>query len=86
MNHDPIIEEIFHHAYAQALFEKAHELLCPACSKLFESEALARYRLKMAQRRKEISDLQMKAEKERQRESHRRSLEKQNKRNQKGTQ
>ena len=81
MSHDPIVEEIYHHAFVEVLFDKANDVLCPACSKLLENEALDRYRMKMAQRREEISDLQMKAEKERQHDARRRELEKQNKEN-----
>jgi uncharacterized Zn finger protein (UPF0148 family) len=78
MNHDPIVEEIYHHAFAEVLFDKAHEVLCPACSRILESEALERYRAKMAQRRAEISDLEAKAAEEKQRESRRRELQKEN--------
>ncbi len=86
MNDDPIVEEIYHHAYAEALFNKAREMLCPACSKMLESEALERYRRKMAKRREEIAVMQTKVERERSIESRRKALDRENKRNRpKGT-
>jgi hypothetical protein len=81
MNDDPIIDQIYHHAFTEALFEKAHEVLCPNCSKILESQALSRYKMMMARRRREIADLQIKTEKERQRESRKRELSQQNREN-----
>lgn len=81
MNHDPIVEEIYHHAYVETLFDKAHEVLCPACSKLLENEALERYRRKMAKRRAEIATIQAKVEQEKSAESRRKTLDRENAKN-----
>jgi hypothetical protein len=81
MNHDPIVEEIYHHAYVETLFDKAHEVLCPACSKILENEAIERYRRKMAQRRTQIATLQAKVEREKSIENRRKFLDRENKKN-----
>jgi hypothetical protein len=81
MNDDPIVEEIFHHAYAETLFNKAREVLCPTCSKIMESEALERYQRMMAKRREEIAVMQTKVEREKAIESRRKALDRENKRN-----
>ena len=81
MNPDPLVEEVYRNAFVEVLFERASEVLCPKCSEILESQALSRYKMMMGQRRKEISNLQIKAEKERQRDARRRELQRQNKDN-----
>ena len=81
MSHDPIVEEIYHHAYAETLFNKARELLCPTCSKILESAALERYRRKMAKRREEIATIQAKVDREKAVESRRKALDRENRKN-----
>jgi hypothetical protein len=76
-----MIDEVYRQAFTDVLYEKARHALCPACSKLLHGEALDRYKTLMAKRRKEISDLQLKTQKEREAESRRRELDKQNKKN-----
>jgi hypothetical protein len=81
MNHDPLVEEVYHHAYVETLFDKAHEVLCPACSKILEGAAIERYKRMMAKRRAEIATMQAKVERERSVESRRKALDRENKKN-----
>jgi uncharacterized Zn finger protein (UPF0148 family) len=81
MNHDPLVEEIYHHAYVETLFDKAHEVLCPTCSKILEGAAIERYKRMMAKRRTEIAAMQAKVERERSVESRRKALDRENKKN-----
>jgi hypothetical protein len=76
-----MIDEVFRQAFTDVLYEKAKDVLCPACSKLLHGEALDRYKMLMAKRREEISGLQVKAQKEKEVENRRRDLDKQNKKN-----
>jgi hypothetical protein len=76
-----MIDEVFHQAFSDVLYEKAKDVLCPKCSKLLHGEALDRYKMLMAKRREEITDLQVKAQKEKEVEARRRELDKQNKDN-----
>ena len=66
---DNIIADIYRQAFADVLHERASSVLCPSCSQVLESAALNRYRLLMAKKRKELSGLQIKAERERQRDA-----------------
>jgi hypothetical protein len=76
MTDDTIIQDIYRQAYADVLHEHATEILCNKCSKLFESEALNRYRLLMSRRREEMAQLQTRIEKEKQHDARRKKLEK----------
>jgi hypothetical protein len=76
-----MIAEVYRQAFTDVLYERAKNVLCPQCAAFLESAAIDRYKLMMAKRREEISNLQTNAQKERGVEGRRRELEKQNKKN-----
>jgi hypothetical protein len=69
MKKENAIADIYKQAFADVLHEHASQVLCGPCQKVLESHALARYKILMAKKRKELSGLQIKAEREKQREA-----------------
>ena len=75
------MDQVYHQAFADVLFEMAQDCLCRRCSTFLENAALDRYKTMMAKRREEVADLQVKAQKEKSVEHRRRELERNNKQN-----
>ena len=67
--------------YDEPFVDYLHEKVKQRISRLLEDEALNAYKMKVAKHREEISDLQVKAEKQRQLDARRKELEKQRKEN-----